>query len=60
MSGSFGKSFAFLKYSASLYSSSDYFSRFRLSRTPAKLFIEVPMSGLFGKSLSFLNFRTSL
>ncbi len=60
MSGWFGKRLAFLKISASLKSSSDYFSRFRLSRTEAKLFIEVPMSGWFGKRLALLKISASL
>ncbi len=58
--GSFGKRLALLKFSASLKSSSDYFSRFRSLRTNAKLFIEVPMSGWFGKRLALLKFSVSL
>ncbi len=60
MSGLLGKSLVLLKISASLKSSSDYFSRFRLWRTYAKLFIEVPMPGLFGKGLAFLKISASL
>jgi hypothetical protein len=60
MPGSFGKRLAFLKFSVSLKSSSDYFSRFRLLRTTAKPFIESPMSGWFGKRLAFLKFSVSL
>jgi hypothetical protein len=51
---------AFLKLRVSLKSSSDYFSRFRLSRTDAKLFIDIPMSGCFGNRLAFLKLRVSL
>ena len=60
MLGWFGKRLALLKFNASLKSSSDYFSRFRLLRTEAKLFIEVPMLGLFGKRLALLKFSASL
>jgi hypothetical protein len=52
MSGWVGKRFSFLNVSACLKSSYDYFSRFRLLRTNARLFIEVPISGWFGKRFS--------
>ena len=60
MFGWLGKKLALLKFNVSLKSSSDYFSRFRLYRTDAKLFIEVPMAGSFGKRLAFLKFNASL
>jgi hypothetical protein len=60
MSGWFGMRLAFLKYSDFLKSSSDYFSRFRLKRTEAKLYIESPMSGWFGKRFASLKFSVSL
>ncbi len=58
--GSSGMRLALYKFCASLKSSSAYFSRFRLWRAKAKLFIEVPMSGWFGKRLAFLKFSVSL
>ncbi len=60
MAGWFGKRLALLKFNASLKSSSDYFSWFRIKRTSAKLFIEFPISGWFGKRLAFLKFSVSL
>jgi hypothetical protein len=60
MLGWLGKWFALLKLSVSLKSSSDYFSRFRLLRTPAKLFIVVPMSGWFCKRFVFWKLSVSL
>ena len=60
MSGWFGKRLALLKLRVSLKSSSDYFSRFRLKRTDAKLFIVDPMSGWFGKRFAFLKLSASL
>jgi hypothetical protein len=53
MSGWLGKRLALRKIKDSLKSSSDYFSRFRLKRTDAKLPMEVPMSGWFGKRFAF-------
>ncbi len=60
ISGWFGKRFVYWKIRVSLNSSSAYFSRFRLTKTEAKLFIEVPMAGWFGKRFAFLKIRVSL
>ncbi len=43
------KRFAFLKFNVFLYSSSTYYNRFWLSRTPAKLSIETAIEGFLGK-----------
>jgi hypothetical protein len=60
MAGSFGIRLVLLKFNVSLKSFSDYFSLFRLWRTAAKLFIELPISGWFGKRLALLKISASL
>jgi hypothetical protein len=60
MSGWLGIRLAFLKFRVSLWSTSDYSIRFRLSRTHAKKYIEFPISGSFCTRLDLLKFSVSL